>query len=137
MLHSNRTFIIYKKTYLRWFKRERNGSNLTIGKYHINISYHILNYFQWKFLCTSVLNFPWLTILLFYKRRPFCKFGQFRRLFKEKKEERKNIKAKVAKSCHQMQLWIIKFNLVIYSAFSSGIFGNQSVHILPQSNSSI
>ena len=60
-----------------------------------------------------VTKFPRLTIWLFYKRRPFRTFGQFRGLFKEtnnknwgfcfgKEREKKTQMTKVVKSCHQV-----------------------------------
>lgn len=67
-----------QKKHLDWVRTGRKSLLLASS---ISTQWLLLNYFQWKVL--SLLSFVWLTILLFYKRKLFWFFGQFRELSKE------------------------------------------------------
>ena len=84
MLHSNITYIIYKKAHLDWVKMGSSHITFIAGKYHIN-AMEIVNLLPKNFLhLYQASNFPWFTILLllFYKRNTFRIFGHFRGIFK-------------------------------------------------------
>ena len=57
LLHSNKTYIICKKTFLDWVKAGRNASRFTIDKYHFD-KMEIITIFLMK-VFISILNVPW------------------------------------------------------------------------------
>lgn len=74
------TILIYEQKNLAWVKTGRDDSRFTISKYLINVM-------EIKLLSIKIFmfisNFPRLTVLSFYKGKPFQTFVQFRGLLKE------------------------------------------------------
>ena len=72
----------FTKSYLEWVKIRRNDSKFTIVKYRIN-TIKIIRLFPINIFMPAA-NFPCLTILLFYRTKPFMIFGQFGVFFPKK-----------------------------------------------------
>ena len=66
-----------------------NDGKFTIGKYHIN-KMEIIKLFQVN-IFILVTKFPHLTIWLFWKRRVFQIFGQFKGAFQRNQQQKLGI----------------------------------------------